>query len=935
VPTAPASPAPGLLEREPELAVLHERLGAARDGAGGLLLVEGAPGIGKTALLRVLRADAQALGVRVLSAVGGELERDFPFGLVRQLLEAPLRTVPAAERDALLSGAAALAGPVLGLGAEPAAPGADASFATLHGLYWLVSALAEDGPLVLLVDDAHWGDGPSLRFLDFLGRRAPELPVLVAVGARPGEPGAEQALLDRLAEAPDAVVVRPADLSPEGTGALVAGGLGAAVPDDVLAAAHETTAGNPLLLGELVRSLAADEAPPTAQTVRAAVPRGVARSVALRVTRLAPGARDAVRALAVLGDRAGATVLGAVTGLDEAGLAQALTALSAADLVEGVPPSFVHPLVRQAVAASLSPAERDALHRRAAGILRDRGAADDEVALHLLPAEPRGEPWAAAALRAAGRRALGDGAPELAVRLLRRAADEPPPEADRAATLLELGVAQTRASDPGALAHLDAAAQADDPLVAARAEQVRAGLLILTGRAHEAVPAFERALATLGGVQPDSARIEGELLHALLFDHDLLAERGRRLAGAGPDAPPPVLAHLGFDRVAAGAPAGEVVAIAERALAGGELLRVSGVERPTYWYLVEALLMSEAREPTRTAIEEATLAARASGSRLAAAYVALAQTEWEVQFGTLERAEDEARRCVELFAAGGWRAGLPAAQAALASALLERDARGDAEAALAAAPTDFPQLRDPALPTRGRLLLEQDRVGEAVEALRTARAQEEAIGWRVTPRGTTRTMLAVALAQAGERDEARAIAEEEVALARRREVPAAEAGALLARARTEAGPTALATLGEAVAAARRSGAALAQARALLAFGAAVRRAGRRTDAREPLREARELAHRVGATAVETAAADELVVAGGRPQRIALRGIDALTPAERRVAEHAARGLTNREIAETLFVTRKTVELHLGHAYGKLGIRSRAQLAGALGEPAAA
>ncbi len=171
--------------------------------------------------------------------------------------------------------------------------------------------------------------------------------------------------------------------------------------------------------------------------------------------------------------------------------------------------------------------------------------------------------------------------------------------------------------------------------------------------------------------------------------------------------------------------------------------------------------------------------------------------------------------------------------------------------------------------------------------------------------------------------------------ARRRAVPAAEAGALLARARTEAGPTALATLGEAVAAARRSGAALAQARALLAFGAAVRRAGRRTEAREPLREARELAHRVGATAVETAAADELVVAGGRPQRIALRGIDALTPAERRVAEHAARGLTNREIAETLFVTRKTVELHLGHAYGKLGIRSRAQLAGALDEPAAA
>ena len=109
------------------------------------------------------------------------------------------------------------------------------------------------------------------------------------------------------------------------------------------------------------------------------------------------------------------------------------------------------------------------------------------------------------------------------------------------------------------------------------------------------------------------------------------------------------------------------------------------------------------------------------------------------------------------------------------------------------------------------------------------------------------------------------------------------------------------------------------------LGAALRRARRPTDAREPLREALDAAVRIGATTLSGAAREELLASGARPRREGLTGVGALTPAERRVAELAAKGLSNREIAESLWVTRKTVELHLSKAYGKLGIRSRAQL----------
>ena len=118
------------------------------------------------------------------------------------------------------------------------------------------------------------------------------------------------------------------------------------------------------------------------------------------------------------------------------------------------------------------------------------------------------------------------------------------------------------------------------------------------------------------------------------------------------------------------------------------------------------------------------------------------------------------------------------------------------------------------------------------------------------------------------------------------------------------------------------------------LGSALRRAGERTDARAVLADGLEQARRCGATGLAARAHEELVLAGARPRRLQFSGVEALTAAERRVADLAAEGLSNREIAQRLYVTPKTVENQLGRVYGKLGIASRAELADALLEPAA-
>src|SRR5919197_2263133 len=189
-----------LVEREREVAALAALLDAAPAGEGRVAWIEGPAGIGKSTLLAEARRHATASGTRVLAARGSELEREFPVGVVRQMFEGLLADPAARERA--LAGAAAPAAAVFG---TPDAAAGDVSFAAPHGLFWVALNLASEGPLFLAVDDLHWCDRPSLRFVGYLARRLEGQPVLVAATVRPGEPGIGATLLAEIAHDPATV----------------------------------------------------------------------------------------------------------------------------------------------------------------------------------------------------------------------------------------------------------------------------------------------------------------------------------------------------------------------------------------------------------------------------------------------------------------------------------------------------------------------------------------------------------------------------------------------------------------------------------------------------------------------------------------------------------------------------------------------------------
>ncbi|MFA9272284.1 MAG: AAA family ATPase [Baekduiaceae bacterium] len=232
---------PALLERDDELALVDEMLASAGAGEGRFLLIEGLAGIGKTRVLTEVRRRAGSRK-RVLTARGSELEAAFPFGAARQLFEGVMADPEL--REIALAGAGAAAGDVLGAPTGNTQAG-NASFAVLHGLYWLTLNLAEEQPLVLAVDDLQWVDRPSLRFLAYLVRRLEGAPVLLAATLRSSEPGIDPALLAEVVRDAAVESLQPRPLSEEAVGGLIEERLGVAGDEAFVAACHRSTGGNP------------------------------------------------------------------------------------------------------------------------------------------------------------------------------------------------------------------------------------------------------------------------------------------------------------------------------------------------------------------------------------------------------------------------------------------------------------------------------------------------------------------------------------------------------------------------------------------------------------------------------------------------------------------------------------------------------------------
>jgi DNA-binding CsgD family transcriptional regulator len=894
--------------------------------------VIGPAGIGKTRFLAAVAERARDAGIDVLTATGAELERGLTFGGVSQLFESRVRAMPPDQRAVLLEGAARLGGELLGFDGRPSVGGTGDAMAAFHGLYWLCANLAADSPVALLVDDAHWLDEQSLAWIEYLLRRLDGIRILVVAATRPEEPlgqrlttaafatGGEQIELHRLSV--DAVR-ELLDLSLQGS------------PDPQFVDAFEVaTRGNPFLVHELLRTIRQERLPTDASGaphLRSLGSDRIGRAVLLRLHRLSPASVDLARAIAILGHGRSLSVAARLAGLDDATAARALEALLATELLEPGPElRFHHPVVQTSVYQDIPAPVRALRHRQAARLLAESGASASQVASQLLEAESAGDPWTVAALRSAAHDARSRGAPRAAIVFLERALAELPAARDPE-LLLELGRAAHAALEiPTAIDALSEALEIADPADRGPAALELARVLLHAGRGEDAMRLLTSELAASRHMDDGLRRwleVEYVLYAAPRDEAAATARRFRTFAGR--DAAE--LAALAMASSMA-TTADEAAALARRALRGGILL--GAPEAQSAWFVAPwMLLRADKLDEAEAAVEEALAHARARGWQHGFARASWLAAELDYRRGNLVNAEASLRSALRAASEGGslWLELMSGAL--LAQVLADRGEIADAEQTLAALDISTLPSHERLTRTvhyaRGYVALLGGRPREAVAELELVTEQAH-----VAPAAGSRfsagmTVHSIALGTLGRDDEARHVADKEIAWATSWGVPRHIGLALQARAHSLNGAERLDELQRAVTILEQTPAQLELARALGDLGRTLRRKHQLVAARVPLRRALDLARRCRADTLAGQLRDDLHATGAKPRRDATSGRDSLTASETRIAEMAAAGMTNSQIAQALFVTPGTVEKHLTNVYAKLGISSRRHLAESL------
>jgi len=922
---------PVLLDRDAEMGAMSAAVVAAQAGHGAFVMVEGPPGIGKTTLLRAACDGGHACGAQVLTARGLALERGFSYGIVRQLLE-PVRAAggPDAWRE-LLDGAAGLAVRVFDA-AEPGAVEDDTRYATMHGLYWLVANLSARRPVLIAIDDGQWADAPSLRWLAHLAARIDGLPValLLTVSDGPDPP----ALLDELRTCPACTRLRPGPLGSDAAATLVRRWLGDQADAALCQACQASTGGNPFLLESLATALRV-RGGDALRAVDGLGPQPVAQSVLRRAAQAGTGADRLTRAIAVLGGPASLRHAATLASQDIRHAARLADSLRAADvLAPGTALEFAHPIVRAAVYESIPPGERALAHAEAADLLERDGADPERVGLHLVHSEPGGNPHVTGMLRTAAAAASGRGAPGAAADYLRRAVDEPPDPGIRPAVMLELGLALAADRSQAATAALRRAVElAGTPPDRATTALQAARVLGIWGHHDSAAGICRDALGAAGTLTPAADdNLEAELFANAWIGPASAGQARQRARGrlSDPGASSTWRIHDALRATAAGEPAGDALARIGPVLADG--LRGIPPDSLAAVYALLVLIWNDELGIASGICESARRAARERGSMSMVAHVSCLCSMIARRLGHLEDAAADAMLALEF----KLETSPPVAVAWAASFCIDALTclgRLDEAEAVAAATAE----RDPPpgwihtnlfQQARGALRVAQHRPADALGDLLAAGA-----GWRglgiVNPAiASWRTAAATAHLALGQPDEAVALTGEQLALARGTGCEATLGIALRAHA-TAVKDGAAELLAEAIGRLEKTPARYELAVALAAYGAHLRRTGQRSAAQAPLRRAVDLALRTGAARLAAEARQELLATGARPRRAAVTGPDALTSAERRVACLASEGLSNRQIAQHLFITQATVETHLRHAFAKLGVTSRTELPGQL------
>lgn len=901
-----------LLERDQESTATRALVDGVVDGRGGLLVIEGPAGIGKSALLAELAERAGAAGVAVWPSRATRLGGAITFGLTRWLLGPAVSDTPAV----LEAGWARHTRLLFDGGSD----GAGERRLLVEGLVALVAELRRAGPLALIVDDAHWGDSASLEFLDELAARCADIGVAIAVAITTGQGNGASDALHALTARAGEWLLTPAPLSVDAVSDLVA----ERIPDaDERFAGRvaEAAGGNPLLVSGLIESAQ------RRGTKDLQIPRSLSRAVVLRLDETSPHARALAEAVAVLGD-APLRIAGALADLAPRDADRAADELVARGvLADGEPVRLEQPLLGEALTEALGSFELAARHRRAAQLLNADSSAAGRIGAHLLRSRPAGEVWVCEALRHEARGAIGVGDPVLAVELLLRALAEPPPAEQHGTLVLELAGAQAAAGRPEAIETFERAlGSGGDPERRADAWCELSGLLYASGDFARAATAGARGRAELPGDHPMVERLlAAELTAASVVPELVLAasERLDDLAAGPPVTDPALIALLAPHQAARVKRIERVVAMAPRAVAADPLISPASHGTPLM-HVTGALNW----------VDEPVLAERMLDAGLARA-IELGDPLAEVNVrSTLAwcliyqgRLDDAAAALAAMPRASelGWRS---VDDLWARPTVVLRLERGDLDGARDALSRVPPGAQIGQAWFNGAVALEAGDPGAALDFFMAAGDELEGVLGIVNPGVIPwRSSAALAAWQLAQLEQARSLAAIEVEQAR-----AAGGARALGIALRVAGLVGdeLGALQESVSVLERSPARLELARSLLHLGIAERRARRSVDARAMLTRAHELALECNADALVRRTVTELRIAGARPRQRPRTGAAALTPGERQTAELAAAGHTTKQIAASLFLSPKTVEGQLTSVFRKLQISSRAELGSSLG-----
>ena len=917
--------------REGELEALTHALDDARNRTGRVALLEGEAGIGKTRLVDELCTRAEALGVQVFRGSAEELEQGRPFGALLDALGAP-------DAVRTLSGS--------GWGSAT-----DARFLAQDAFVDRIERLSAAGPMMLAVDDAHWADRGTLSTLWALARRSTDLGLLLLLAFRSTPQPPELARTIEGCRTLGALHVSLGPIADDAVAQLAQDVVGGPVGATLLSELRGAR-GNPFVAIELLRGYDRDGGLVDVGGARelrgSGLPAPLRDTLLRRFTALSDEARTALSVASVLGGVGRVDVLGLLLDMSPTATGDAVAEATKAGLLEpsGDVLAFRHDLIREALYEDLPGPVRAGWHREAARLLADR-AEPAIVARHLALGATRGDAEAVTSLARTAATIVAS-EPDTAAELLERAlglATDPTVRPELGMTRAGALLAGGRAEE----ALLQADAVLADPAtptpVAARAQYTRANAAFFLGRPAEAVDDCGAALAT---GELDETTAAYALAHAAssslwIYQLDDALERADRALAEG--------RRLGITAVQVGALANRCAALGfqgkvdDALTAGQDAIDLAGddpssLRRTPHAFQGMALLAADRYDEARLVAEDGARRSTRNGQALIlrSYYLVLARIayfdgRWD---DVLAEADTAERQAEDL----GVQFGLVATEALKGLVLFHR---GEADAArLSVERRHVPERgRDEASGSEMAVLLNaefleaQGKVDEAARLLLERFAVDQRLGMVMARLWPGPTCVRLALA-AGDVDAARDVTAQLEEIAARSGTMSARATASCARGLVDADARLLIEAAEDFA---RVGRPLDRLQALEAAGNAHATAGQRDEAIARLRDAAEIADHLGAThdgRRVSASLRELGVRSGarEKRRTATHGWDALTDAEREVAQLVDAGLRNGEIAERLFVSRRTVESHMSRLYAKLAAENRVALAHKIREHAA-